>query len=132
MGFDGYVDILGKNIRCLLVEHSEAEKKPIIVIFPGDPGFGYGLYCQHSSFLEEEASVLYFDPAGYGESQAREYLFEYTMENYVKDVCSILHKINVNLIDICYIKKLLVQEIKFFYYMVGDAIIVICSVLLIS
>lgn len=95
MKFDGFVNISGRKIRCLFVEHPESERKPIIVVFPGGPGFGYGLYRQHSGFLEEEANVLYFDPAGCGESDARESVLEYTMENYVMDVRSILQKIDI-------------------------------------
>lgn len=67
---------------------------PVIVVFPGGPGFGHEVYQGHSGHFAEHARMLFFDPIGSGKSSKLDNHKEYTQDNYIKTVKALVDHFN--------------------------------------
>lgn len=69
---------------------THGDKRPTVVVFPGGPGMEYALYETHTDYIEPYADLLYFDPAGCGDSSTMPADYEYTIQDYVYNVKALI------------------------------------------
>lgn len=93
MIFEGFVNVAGGRIFCKL-DGDESSTEPVIVVFPGGPGFGHEIYQGHSGDLAEHARLLFFDPLGTGQSSSLENILDYTLDNYIVTAKALIDHFN--------------------------------------
>lgn len=99
MYFQGYINITRGRVFCKITGNKFIHE-PLIIVFPGGPGFGHEIYEKHSGCFADLRQMLFFDPIGSGKSSSPDNADEYTIDNYVSDAKEIL--------DHFYIKKAII------------------------
>lgn len=97
--FEGMIETpLGKVYSKLVGDASST--LPVIVVFPGGPGFGHEIYQGHSGHFGEHARMLFFDPIGSGKSTKLDDHKQYTLDNFVKTAKVLIDYFSLNKIII--------------------------------
>lgn len=89
----------GAEIFCELINECGNTELPVLVVFPGGPGFDASIYKNQLMFLKDNYQLLFFDPRGCGQSTALRNQ-RYTFDIFIRDVAEVLNQLGIEKVSI--------------------------------